>query len=124
MKEETMYRKWNENKKMIIQNNSMIGDLINDVNQLQQLVSGFLGVIRKLPGYDKAIKELAKEHEIAEKKAKKKALAEAKKNCNDDCKGCISCKPEPKILNMDPIKHPKAKTDSPVILEMSRRKND
>lgn len=107
MKEETMYRKWNENKDLIIQNNQMIGGIAKDTRQLQEMFTGIIGILRKLPGYDEAIKELAKEHEEKEAELKAKALAEAKETCNDKCDGCLACKPEPKIENLDPIEGPK-----------------
>ena len=63
MKEQTMIQKFKLGEQQRLQNNRMIGQLNQDVNNLQQMVSGFLGVLRKLPGYDEAITELAEEHE-------------------------------------------------------------
>jgi len=74
MKESTLIVNFKKAERERLQNNQMIMSLVNDTEQLQQMVSGFLGVIRKLPGYDEAIKQLAKEHE----EAKAKAEAEAK----------------------------------------------
>jgi len=73
MKEVTLITNFKRGEKERLQNNQMIMALVQDVQQLQQMVSGFLGVLRKLPGYDKAIKELAKEAEEAEAQAKKEA---------------------------------------------------
>jgi len=75
MKEITMIQKFNIGQKERSQNNQMIASLMKDVEQLQQMASGLLGVVRELPGYDKAIKVMTKKHEEAVAKEEKERLA-------------------------------------------------
>ncbi len=106
MKEVTLITTFKKHEKMIIQNNGMIGKLVDDAQQMQEMIAGFLGIMRKLPGYDKAIKELAKEHEEKLVKQAEEELAAAKELCDPEtCEGCIACKPvlpkeEPKVLDL------------------------
>jgi hypothetical protein len=77
MKESTIIVNFKKAENERLQNNQMIMRMVDDLSQLQQMVSGFLGVIRKLPGYEDAIKEMSAEHEAAKKKAEQEAADEA-----------------------------------------------
>lgn len=74
MKESTLIVKLKQAEQQRLQNNQMVMALTQDVAQLQEFVSGFFKVVRRLPGYEEIIKELAAEHKAAEEKA----AAEAK----------------------------------------------
>ena len=71
MKESVIITNFKMAEKQRIQNNQMIGALVDDTRQMQEMLAGFLNVIRRLPGYTEAIAELAKEHEEAEAEAAK-----------------------------------------------------
>lgn len=114
MKEVTLITTFKKHEKMIIQNNGMIGSLMNDVQQIQEMTAGFLGVIRKLPGYEKAINELAEEHAKREAEMKATELKEATEACKalkGECEGCIFCKPEPAML---------APEEAPKVLDLGK----
>lgn len=87
MKESTIITNMQRAERERLQNNQMIGALVQDVQNLQQMMSGFLAVMRKLPGYDDAIAELAKANEEAEAKAKAELEA-------IEVKGAEEVKPE------------------------------
>ena len=67
MKEDKLIKQLAQAKNERLQNNQMIQSLNQDVNDLQQMVSGFLGVIRLLHGYDDAIATLSEQHAEATK---------------------------------------------------------
>jgi hypothetical protein len=74
MKEQTMLQKFKLGEDQRLQNNQMIGQLNHDINNLQQMVSGFLAVLREMPGYDESIKVVAAKHEVEMAKANQVTL--------------------------------------------------
>ena len=69
MKEATLIQKFNTAQRERLQNNQMLGKAFQEIEQLQQIIPGLLEVLRNLPGYDKAIKKVAKIQEKREKEA-------------------------------------------------------
>jgi len=64
MKESTLIEKFNRAQSERLQNNQMIQGIMNDLGEMQQFVVGLLATMRKLPGYDDAIQELAAENAL------------------------------------------------------------
>jgi uncharacterized coiled-coil DUF342 family protein len=96
MKEDKLIKQLAQAKNERLQNNQMIQSLNQDVNDLQQMVSGFLGVIRLLHGYDDAITTLSEQHKAAEAKA----ALEAQVDLEDSIKEIEVETEEVKVLDL------------------------
>jgi hypothetical protein len=101
MKEDKLIKQLAQAKNERLQNNQMIQSLNQDVSDLQQMVSGFLGVIRLLHGYDDAITTLSEQHKEAEAKAVLEAAAlEAQVDLEDSIKEIEVEAKEVKVLDL------------------------
>lgn len=96
MKEDKLIKQLAQAKNERLQNNQMIQSLNQDVSDLQQMVSGFLGVIRLLHGYDDAITTLSEQH----KEAEAKAALEAQVDLEDSIKEIEVEAKEVKVLDL------------------------
>jgi len=96
MKEDKLIKQLAQAKNERLQNNQMIQSLNQDVGDLQQMVSGFLGVIRLLHGYDDAITTLSEQH----KEAEAKAALEAQVDLEDSIKEIEVETEEVKVLDL------------------------
>ncbi len=96
MKEDKLIKQLAQAKNERLQNNQMIQSLNQDVGDLQQMVSGFLGVIRLLHGYDDAITTLSEQH----KEAEAKAALEAQVDLEDSIKEIEVEAKEVKVLDL------------------------
>ncbi len=94
MKESVLIEKLNRGQNERLQNNQMIQGITRDLGEMQQFVVGLLATMRKLPGYDAAIKELAdenaaKEMEVNAPEEVKPEIDLGKECCGkDDCGKC------------------------------------
>ncbi len=96
MKEDKLIKQLAQAKNERLQNNQMIQSLNQDVGDLQQMVSGFLGVIRLLHGYNDAITTLSEQH----KEAEAKAALEAQVDLEDSIKEIEVEAKEVKVLDL------------------------
>lgn len=100
MKENVLIAKLTLGQKQRLENNQMISQLMVNIEELQQLASGLLGVMRKMPGYDKAIKEMADEHEAKEKELAEKESEVTQIDLEDQIKEMEAEAEEVKVLDL------------------------
>ena len=73
MKEQTIIQEFQKAQKERMQNNTMIQMHDSVLRELQQFTIGMLEVMREMPGYKKALAEVAERREEEAKKAKEEA---------------------------------------------------
>lgn len=83
MKEETFITNFKKAERERLQNNQMILGLNKSLDQTQQMLTGLFNVLRKIPGYDAAVAELAEENKKAQEAAKAEEAAEEAKAAAD-----------------------------------------
>ena len=63
MKESELIRRLKEGETQRLQNNQMISSVMSELNKTQELLSGMVKVMRRLPDYDETINKVAEEYQ-------------------------------------------------------------